>query len=181
MNWNFLAGDYLLRLPNAEHDQHALLELLQASSVSAHLPRLPMITTSQIEDEFRRMAQRFQAREAAFWWVEDAEDKALGRVSIQQINWLQRSAQLVWEWHSRVVLADLHASLPKLFEFCFQELGLHRLEMRWCEADSSVNHAEFLHHLGFQHEGILPLQGEFQGQNYDHQVWSLLKSAVPVS
>lgn len=173
MNWNFLAGDYLLRLPVSEQDQNALFEHLQQHDIAAHIPRLAIVTEAQIEGELRRMAQRFQAREAAFWLVENVEDKLVARVSVQHINWLQRSAQLVWELNTDLQLADLQKFMPKLFEFCFQELGLHRLEMRLRQAPA---HQELLQGLGFVYEGTLPAQLEFQSENIDLEVWSLLAS-----
>lgn len=174
MNWNFLAGDFVLRLPVAENDQPVLFELLQQPAVLAHIPRTVIITKAQLEDEFRRMAQRFQAREAAFWLVENAEDKLIARVSAQQINWLQRSAQLVWELNADVTLADMQQFMPKLTEFLFNELGLHRLEMRL--RPDFQQHNSLLEGLGFQYEGCLPAQLEHQGENVDLAVWSLLNN-----
>lgn len=177
MNWNFLANDYLLRLPVAEHDQSTLLEFLGQADIAAHIPRLALVTSAQVDNELRRMAERFQAREAAFWLIENVEDKLVARVSVQGINWLQRSAQLVWELSPALSLNDLQQFMPKLFEFCTQELGLHRLEMR-LRADARQQ--EWLQGLGFVYEGTLPAQLEFQGENIDLEVWSYLKRDVLV-
>lgn len=172
MNWNFLAGDFVLRLPVAENDQPLLFELLQQSAAVAHIPRTALIMQPQIEDEFRRMAQRFEAREAAFWLIENLEDKLIARVSVQHINWLQRSAQLVWELTEEVTLADMQQFMPKLTEFLFTELGLHRLEMRL--RPDFQRHNDLLEGLGFEYEGCLPAQLEHQDENIDLAVWSLL-------
>lgn len=171
MNWNFLANDYLLRLPMSDQDQGILLEFLSQKDISAHIPRQAIITEPQLEQELRRMAERFQAREAAFWLVENKEDKLVGRISVQHINWLQRSGQMVWELAESLDLAQMQLFMPKLLEFCFQELGLHRIEMR-LRADT--RHQALLKGLGFAHEGTLPAQLEFQGETIDLEVWSYL-------
>ena len=171
MNWKFLAGDYLLRLPVSEQDQTILLELLQ-HDIAQHIPAAPVVISAQIDDELRRMAQRFAAREAAYWLIENVEDKLVGRISVQQINWLQRSAQLVWELAEGLELADVQQFFPKLSAFLFNDLGLHRLEMRL--RPDFQRHNDLLTGLGFQYEGKLPAQLEFQGETLDLAVWGLI-------
>lgn len=176
MNWNFLTGNFLLRLPNAEHDQLALFELLQQPRVAEHIPAAALVTNAQVEDELRRIAQRFQLREAAFWLIENEQDQLVGRISIQHISWLQRNAQLQWELSEQLGLTELQQILPKLLEFCFSQLGLHRLEMRL--RPEAERHAALLQALGFVQEGQLPAQLEYQGQSIDLALWSCLASAA---
>lgn len=172
MIWNFLAGDYLLRLPVADSDRTILQELLQVPAASAHIPRLPFYFDGQLDEEFRQIVQRFEAREAAYWMVENAEDKLVARISIQHISWLQRSAQLQWELSDLIDLEGLQQILPALKKFCFEELGLHRLEMRL--RPDFERHNQLLTALGFEYEGCLPEQLEFQDESVDLAVWSIL-------
>ena len=172
MNWNFIAGDYLLRLPVADSDRTILQTLLQVPEVSAHSPRLPMYFEAQVDDEFRQMVQRFDAREAAFWMVENSEDKLVARISIQHINWLQRSAYIQWELSDEIDLDGLSVVVSAIKDFCFKNLGLHRLEMRL--RPDFQRHIQLLEALGFEYEGCLPEQLEFQNENIDLAVWSVL-------
>ena len=76
MNWNFTAGNFSLRLPLTEQDGDALYELMSAQSRVDHLPRLAMSVEAQALDELRRVAMRFETREAAFWLVEGLFDNS---------------------------------------------------------------------------------------------------------
>ena len=129
MNWNFTLGDYQLRLPNSEQDVEALMGLLQQESLCAHVPCAPLTEVHRVVDELRRMAMRFEAREAAFWLAEK-DSQLLGRIGLQRINWMQRSAQLQWELTPALGLPAMQQVLPALQRFAFDELNLHRLEMR---------------------------------------------------
>lgn len=169
MNWNFTAGEFSLRLPNSEQDASALFGLLSDPVVSAHIPRAPLSEAHQVTDELRRMAMRFEAREAAFWLVEK-EQQLLGRIGISHINWMQRSAQLQWELSPALDLEAMRKLLPSVREFCFQTLSLHRLELRLLVQTQD----ELLNGLGFSFEGILPAQLEYQGEDRDLAIWSLL-------
>src|SRR5690606_35713548 len=110
--------------------------------------------------------------EAAYWLIENVEDKLVGRISVQQINWLQRSAQLVWELAEGLELADVQQFFPKLSAYLFNDLGLHRLEMRL--RPDFQRHNDLLTGLDFQYEGKLPAQLEFQGETLDLAVWGLI-------
>lgn len=172
MNWNFTAGDYSLRLPNSEQDVEALMGLLQQESLCAHVPYAPLTEVHRVVDELRRMAMRFEAREAAFWLVEK-DGQLLGRIGLQRINWMQRSAQLQWELTPALDLPAMQQVLPALLRFAFDELNLHRIEMRLV---ASGTQDALLQGLGLHFEGVLPAQLEFMGKDVDLALWSLLKT-----
>lgn len=170
MNWNFNTADYQLRLPNSEQDVEALMGLLKQPQVSAHIPALPLLETHRVVDELRRMAMRFEAREAAFWLVE--KDQALlGRIGIVRINWLQRSAQMQWELGPELDSSELKQVVPAILDFVFSELNLHRIEMRLLP---NTEQDDLLRAAGFEFEGNLPAQLEYLGRSIDLSVWSLL-------
>ena len=56
--------------------------------------------------------------------------------------------------------------------FCFDELKLNRLEMR--VVSGSILHEEYLKQIGFQYEGCLPAQQEFEGKTIDLALYSFL-------
>ncbi|MAS26298.1 MAG: hypothetical protein CMH99_13155, partial [Oceanospirillaceae bacterium] len=117
----------------------------------------------------------FETREAAFWLVEGMYDKQLvARIGIQKINWMQLSAQLQWELSAAVELPELQEIFPAIANFIFDELNLHRLEMRLREG--SDKHEQLLKNLGFTFEGVLPAQVEYEGESVNMAVWSLLSS-----
>lgn len=170
--WNFTAGDYSLRLPVTDQDGDALFALLSDADIAAHIPRLPLTVSAQALDELRRMAMRFETREAAFWLVENNAGELIGRIGIQNINWLQRSARLQWEFPHHVTMDALQQIVPAVLKYGFTELGLHRVEMR-LETGHALEEQR-LQTLGFQFEGCLPAQLEFEGRSVSHQLWSVL-------
>ncbi len=175
MNWNFTAGNFSLRLPVTDQDGDALYELMSVQQRVDHLPRLAMSVSAQALDELRRVAMRFETREAAFWLVEGLFDKQLvARLGIYKINWMQLSAQLQWELADTVDLPLMLEIIPPLLNFAFDELNLHRIEMRL--RAGSERHEALLQGLGFTFEGILPAQLEYEGQSVDLAVWSYLSS-----
>ena len=172
MNWNFTTGVFQCRLPVAGDDNQALLTLLGKQTQLNHIPRLAVENMDQVEDELRRMVMRFENREAAFWLIEGQYDQQIiARVSIQKINWMMLSAQLQWELTDACTLQSLQTVLPDLMGFIFNELGLHRLELRLAKASQYAGWPE---QLGFTAEGILPQQQEFEGQDVDLEVYSRL-------
>lgn len=173
MNWNFTAGHFSLRLPVTDQDGGALFALLNAQHRLDHIPRIAMNVEAQALDELRRMAMRFETREAAFWLVEGTYDQQLiARIGLQRINWMLLSAQLYWELADEVDLAMLQEFAPAVLNFAFDQLGLHRIEMRL--KTGSTRHADLLKGLGFQYEGCLPAQLEIEGQDIDLDVYSFL-------
>src|SRR5690606_35598812 len=119
--WNFTAGDYSLRLPVTDQDGDALFALLSDADIAAHIPRLPLTVAAQALDELRRVAMRFETREAAFWLVENNAGELIGRIGIQNINWLQRSARLQWEFPASVTAAELQQIVPAVLNYAFSE------------------------------------------------------------
>src|SRR5690606_35436529 len=140
--WNFTAGGFSLRLPVTEQDNEALFVLLNDAAVAAHIPRLPLTVAAQALDELRRVAMRFETREAAFWLVENNAGELIGRIGIQNINWLQRSARLQWEFPASVSLADLQQIVPAVLNYAFSELG-DRKSTRLNSSHVKISYAVF--------------------------------------
>ncbi|MCD8522919.1 MAG: GNAT family N-acetyltransferase [Saccharospirillaceae bacterium] len=175
MNWNFPAGNFTLRLPLVDQDGPALFSLLKEQTRVDHIPRLAMSVEAQALDELRRMAMRFETREAAFWLVEGLYDKQLlARIGIQKINWMLSSAQLQWELTDGADLPVLQEVLPAVLNFCFAELGLHRIEMRL--RAGSESHETLLQQLGFHYEGCLPAQIEYNDTSVGLALYSRLST-----
>lgn len=173
MSWNFSTANFNIRLPVSDQDGDALYELLKQESVVEHIPRLAMNVSAQVLDELRRMAMRFDTKEAAFWLIEGRYDQQLlARIGIQRINWMMLNAQLQWELGDRVDDSVLLEVVPEIVQYCFRDLGLHRLEMRL--KPGQVQHQQRLQSLGFEHEGVLPAQQEFLGEPIDHEIWSII-------
>ncbi|WP_420589527.1 GNAT family N-acetyltransferase [Bacterioplanoides sp.] len=173
MNWNFSTPNFSLRLPDANQDGDALYELLSQQDVMAHIPKASMSVSAQSLDELRRVAMRFEVRESACWLVEGSFDKQLiARVGIQKINWMTDSAQFWWELSDKIDFTILAEVIPAVMNFCFDELKLNRLEMR--VVAGSTLHEEYLKQIGFQYEGCLPAQQEFEGKTIDLALYSFL-------
>ncbi|MEK9711418.1 MAG: hypothetical protein VW258_02520, partial [Thalassolituus sp.] len=98
MSWNFETDNYIVRLPVSDQDGDALYQLLSQQAVVDHIPRMAMTVEAQALDELRRVAMRFEGREAAFWLVEEKNSgKLQARIGIQYINWMMLNAQLQLE------------------------------------------------------------------------------------
>src|SRR5690606_25544914 len=161
--WNFTAGGFSLRLPVTEQDNEALFALLSDADIAAHIPRLPLTVSAQALDELRRMAMRFETREAAFWLVENNAGELIGRIGIQNINWLQRSARLQWEFPHHVTMAALRQIVTAVLKYGLPGLGSHRVEMR-LEPGHALEEQR-LQSRGFQFGGCLPAKLEFEGRS----------------
>lgn len=173
MNWNFTVGHFNLRLPITDQDGDALYALLSEQARVDHIPRLAMTASVQALDELRRMAMRFETREAAFWLVEGLYDQQLiARIGVQKINWMQLSAQLQWELSDALEDDALAQVLAAVCDFCFDTLGLHRLETRLREG--ATEQEQRLQALGFHHEGRLPAHVEYNDQPIDLALYSYL-------
>jgi len=173
MNWNFSTQNFALRLPDANKDGEALYQLLSQPRVMAHIPKAEMTVSAQALDELRRVAMRFEVRESACWLVEGVFDQQLvARIGIQKINWMTDSAQIWWELSDNINFSVLAEVVPAMMNFCFDELQLHRLEMRL--AAGSEKHENYLKQIGFQYEGCLPAQQEFDGKIIDLELYSFL-------
>lgn len=178
MNWNLETEHFVIRLPLADQDGDALFGLLKNPQAGAHLPRLPMFVSVQSLDELRRATMRFQAREAATWLVlrrsDNVDDLAAfqARITLQNINWMLSSARLQWELADDVKREELAEMISAVESFCFDELQLHRLELRMVpEAAEQRANAEA---LGYQYEGCLPAQMEFDERWIDQVLYSRL-------
>lgn len=178
MNWNLETEHFVIRLPLSDQDGDALYGLLKHPQTSAHLPRLPLQVSVQSLDELRRAAMRFQAREAATWVVlkrsDNVDDLAAfqARITLHNINWMLLSARLQWEPAPELTAAELSEIIRAVETFCFEELQLHRIEVRMTPAAAAQRaNAEA---MGYQYEGCLPAQLELDGEWIDHVIYSRL-------
>ena len=175
MNWNLETEHYFVRFAH-EEDIPNIYTLLSTRSVVKHVPKNPMVVEAQAMDEARRMVMQFEAKEAAFWLVEEkATGKVIARLSLQKFNWINASSQLQVEifpeYNTQAIFAELIYAVATL---AFEDLSLHRLE--WFLIDSNKCSLELAKTLGFNHDGQLMSYFEFEGEWIDYQVYSLLNT-----
>lgn len=175
MNWNLNTEQFYVRFAH-EEDIPNIYALLSTKGVVKHVPKNPMVVEAQAMDEARRMVMQFEAKEAAFWLVEDrVSGKVVARLSLQKFNWINASAQLQIEIFSehktQAVLAELIYAVATL---AFEDLSLHRLE--WMLLDQDKRSIELAQAFGFHHDGQLMSYFEFEGEWVDYQVYSLLNT-----
>lgn len=175
MNWNLTTEKYDVRFAH-EEDIPSLFALLKTESVVKFHPKNAMVVEAQAMDEARRMVMQFEAKEAAFWLVEEiATGNVIARIQLQKFNWVNASAQLVLdvlpEYKTLEHVAELMYAVMGL---AYEDLSLHRIECLLQAQDSvSIN---LFRGMGFQHEGQLCSVLEFEGQWIDYQVYSLLNT-----
>ncbi len=175
MNWNLTTEHYYVRFAH-EEDIPNIYALLGDKKVVKHHPKNPMVVEAQAMDEARRMVMQFEAKEAAFWLVEEkTTGKVIARLSLQKFNWVNASAQIVAdvfnEHKTQAVMAELIYAIATL---AYEDLSLHRLEWLLQEQDKAT--LEIAEILGFQHDGQLMNFFEFEGKWVDYQVYSLLNT-----
>lgn len=175
MNWNLTTQNYYVRFAH-EEDIPNIYALLANKDVVQYHPKNPMVVEAQAMDEARRMVMQFEAKEAAFWLVEEkATGKVIARLSLQKFNWINASAQMVLDIPPEYKTSELVAELVyAIATLAYEDLSLHRLEWYLLAEDkTSITLAET---LGFHHDGTLVNFFEFEGQWIDYQVYSLLNT-----
>lgn len=175
MNWNLDTENFYVRFPH-EEDIPNIYALLSKTEVVEYVPKNPMVVEAQAMDQARRMVMQFEAKEAAFWLVEDSvSGKVIARISLKNFNWINASAQLQVEilpqYKTQNVLSELLYAVATL---AFEDLSLHRLE--WFLIERDVGAVDVAQALGFHHDGQLMSYIEFEGKWVDYQVFSLLNT-----
>jgi ribosomal-protein-alanine N-acetyltransferase len=175
MNWNLNTEHYYVRFAH-EEDIPNIYALLSSKGVVKHHPKSPMVVEAQAMDEGRRMVMQFEAKEAAFWLVEEkATGKVIARISLQKFNWVNASAQLKIDIFSdfkiQSILAELIYAVATL---AYEDLSMHRLE--WLLLSQDQRFMDVAKTCGFHHDGQLKSYFEFEGTWIDYQVFSLLKT-----
>lgn len=175
MNWNLSTEQYDVRFAH-EEDIGNIFHLLSTKSVVKYHPKNPMVVEAQAMDEARRMVMQFDAKEAAFWLVEErATGKVIARISLQQFNWMNASAQLVLDILPEYKVAKHVAELVHaVLTLAYEDLSLHRIE--WFIQGTDQASTDLVSSLGFKHEGQLLSVFEFEGQWVDYQVYSMLNT-----
>jgi ribosomal-protein-alanine N-acetyltransferase len=173
MNWNFETGNYIIRLPISDQDGDALYALLSDQNAVDHIPRAAMTVENQAIDELRRIAMRFEGREAVSWLIErKADGQLLARIGVQHINWMMLNTQMQWELNPECDLAVLLEVVPAVLKLLSDDLQLHRVEMR--VRSGNEQQKTNLEALGFEREGKLPAQFEYEGRDIDLDIYSVL-------
>lgn len=175
MNWNLNTEHYYVRFSH-EEDIPNIYALLSKDDVVKYHPKNPMVVEAQAMDEARRMVMQFEAKEAAFWLVEEkATGKVIARLSLKKFNWVSASAQLqvdiFADYKTQAILAELVYAVATL---AYEDLSLHRLEWNLLAEDTSSTDLALA--FGFNHDGQLSDFMEFEGKWIDYQVYSLLNT-----
>lgn len=175
MNWNLNTENYYIRFAN-EHDIPSIYALLSSNDVVKNHPKNPMAVEAQAMDEARRMVMQFEAKEAAFWLVEEkTTGKVIARISLLKFNWINASGQLkidiASEFKTQAILAEMIYAVATL---AYEDLSLNRLE--WMLMAEDADFMDAAKAFGFNHDGQLLSYFEFEGTWVDYQVFSLLKT-----
>lgn len=175
MDWIRKTDRFLIRFAY-ETDITAMYELLRNEDVVKYHPKNAMVVEAQAMDEARRMVMQFEAKEAAFWLVEDkVTGNIIARIAMKHFNWVQANAELqldiLPEHNQQDVVAEI---LYPVLCLAYEDLSLHRIEWLLLEEDPKT--PQLASQLGFHHDGVKPSFFEFEGQWIDYQVYSLLQT-----
>jgi ribosomal-protein-alanine N-acetyltransferase len=116
---------------------------------------------------------RFESREAAFWLIERKIDgQLLARIGVQHINWMMLNTQMQWELSPECDLVVLTEVIPAILNVLKDDLQLRRVEMR--VRAGNVEQKQHLEALSFEHEGSLPSQFEYNGEDVNLDIYSVI-------
>lgn len=158
-------------------DVEALFTLIDESR--EHLrPYLAFVDfTKVVEDtqSFVENAVRDNADRKAFTVVILVDDKVAGLVGFNQINWLNKNAEIgYWLGKSFVRRGVMTKAVRVLVDHAFDRLGLNRVEIRAATGNqASRGVAE---KLGFVHEGTIREMEWVNDRFLDHEIYGMLKS-----
>lgn len=177
MDFQIQTKQYLYDLAGPQDDE-AQLALFSQPDIGLHIPKYPIKSQMALLDELRRMDLRFKQQEALFWLLENNNNHVLEAcISLQKINSINQSAQIVWMVDSNLDLErQLKSMLDPVLAFAFERLGLHRIEVKL--TTYALTHENALLNSGFTKEGVLPKQLEFGGEWVDLALYSLLSSDI---
>lgn len=127
-----------------------------------------------MEETVREFFMR-ESDESMFDFAVLHEDRAIGRAYLSRYDKNTKSADI-----TRIYIGELNLRgkgfgrelMEKLLEFCFEELGLHRVTLDYFDG----NPAQALYRsLGFQSEGVAREAGFKDGKYNNFNLMSLLK------
>lgn len=174
-----------------EQDQYATLKLITSDTAAEslfdlmsndlpllHIPRQPMQAVRQSEELIQAYIQRFQARQGAAWQLfEEASEEPQMLLALESINWMHMNARMSWVLKEPENAEKLKHWLPPVLSFLRDELGLQRIEVllnQVTPATTMKGYADALLFIGFQKEGYLPDQQEFNGESVSLDLWGIL-------
>ena len=154
-------------IPYQEKDQDRLVEIVSDSSqgflVSETLVKALTKKLTEV-DEFHRV------------WMIESEDKFIGTIILQKINYEHKSAQLVITCDETDFCKDTELFkevFDQVSEYVFDELDLLRLQVEVLENNLKLKKA--YKSVGFEEEGLLRSKYEIKEKRYDVFVMSMLR------
>lgn len=119
-------------------------------------------------------AQHRHAQGAEFSFVIRTEGQVVGRIGLYKLDAANRSAEIgYWIAADQQGRGLVLQSCQRLIQFSFEELGLHRLEIR-CGTDNHRSQ-RLPQLLGFEKEGVLREAEYLNGAFINLSVFSLLR------
>lgn len=160
-----------------ERDAENLFQLTDSSRnhLREWLPWVDFSTEVQHSLEFIEMGlnqfHKNDGFQAGIWY----EGNLAGVIGLHQINWANKSTSIgYWLGDSFQGKGIMTKSCKAVIQYCFEELGLHRIEIR--VATENYKSQAIPEKLGFTKEGRLRSVEFLYDKYVDHYVYGLLKS-----
>lgn len=175
IHWHSLEGDGIRLDPLRQRHAQALFSLIDAHRTHLHtwLPWVNTHTTVAHTHSLIEAGEMQQALDNGCLWGIWVSNTLCGVVDLQWIQWQHLAASIgYWLGASFTHQGIMTRALQHVCHFCFQELGLNRLEMSVaCANQPSLALAQ---RVGFTIEGQRRDYERLHGQFFDHYALALL-------
>ncbi len=153
-----------------------LAELIDSSRsyLREWLPWVDYSTSIEDSEQFIRHSLEQFARNDGFQLAIRYKGKIAGIIGLHAINWSNRSTSIgYWLGEGFQGNGLMTKACEAVVAYCFEELGLHRIEIRAAEGNEKSQ--AIPQRLGFRKEGCIRESEWLYDHFVDHHVYGLLK------
>ncbi|KGR81908.1 GNAT family N-acetyltransferase [Lysinibacillus odysseyi] len=153
-----------------------LAELIDSSRsyLREWLPWVDYSTSIEDSEQFIRLSLEQFARNDGFQLAIRYKGKIAGIIGLHAINWSNRSTSIgYWLGEGFQGNGLMTKACEAVVAYCFEELGLHRIEIRAAEGNEKSQ--AIPQRLGFRKEGCIRESEWLYDHFVDHHVYGLLK------
>ncbi|MGD2145008.1 MAG: GNAT family protein [Anaerolineae bacterium] len=171
-----IVGERVRLRPIERDDLPLFVEWFSDPDVRRHLDVYLPFSMAQEEQWFEDLQDRLKRKEIVALTVETAEGTRIGNVSLFDINWKDRSAELGITIGDSAYWSQGYGSdaVRTMLGVAFRQMNLHRVYLRVHE--DNARGIGCYEKSGFRHEGTLRKSVFREGTYYDAHIMGILRS-----
>lgn len=165
-----------LQLVEIDHQyDQAIFDVLSRDDVTRYYGRESMVSLEEAQEMIDHFHMIFHSGRGIRWGIIWRETSSfIGTIGIHNYSSVMKRAEVGFELHPNYWRKGiLSEALNNVLEYCFVEMGLHRVGAITFPANDASN--KLLEKAGFTHEGVLRGYLFQNNQSHDANVLSLLK------